>query len=71
MDRTIPRWLQDAFASAGDIEWRHLKIYEVMPDFPSSLEAMRAYDVIVLSDVGIEQPAAAAVVQATPRGAHG
>jgi uncharacterized membrane protein len=46
-------WLQDVFAGAGDIEWRHVKIYDVMPEFPATLEEMRAFDVIILSDVGV------------------
>ena len=46
-------WLQDVFAAAGDIEWRHVKIYDVMPEFPTTLEEMRAFDVIILSDVGV------------------
>src|ERR1035437_6998542 len=46
-------WLREAFRSAGDIDCRHLKIYEVMPEFPSSLEEMQQYNVIILSDVGI------------------
>ena len=46
-------WLRDALASAGDIDCTHLKVYEVMPSFPTTLEEMQAYDVIILSDVGI------------------
>jgi uncharacterized membrane protein len=45
-------WLQDVFAGAG-IECRHLKVYEVMPSFPTRLEEMQAYDAIILSDVGM------------------
>ena len=29
-------WLRDALASAGDIDCTHLKVYEVMPSFPTS-----------------------------------
>jgi uncharacterized membrane protein len=46
-------WLQDALASAGDIECRHVRIYDVMPSFPTTLEEMRAFDLIILSDVGV------------------
>lgn len=46
-------WLQDVFAKAGDIDCRHLKVYEVMPHFPTTLEEMRQFDVIILSDVGM------------------
>ncbi|OGN88163.1 MAG: hypothetical protein A2X23_07590 [Chloroflexi bacterium GWC2_73_18] len=45
-------WLQEALATAGDIECRHLGIMEVLPSFPGSLEEMQAWDVIILSDVG-------------------
>lgn len=47
------QWLKDVFDAAGDIEWRHLKIFEVMPDFPQTLEEMQQYDAIILSDVGV------------------
>lgn len=46
-------WLRAALDAADDIEYRHLKIQEVLSDFPATLEDMRRYDVIVLSDVGI------------------
>lgn len=46
-------WLRDVFAKAGDIECRHVKVFDVMPEFPTTLEEMREYDVIILSDVGI------------------
>jgi len=46
-------WLRDVFTAAGDIECRHVKIYDVMPEFPTTLEEMRAFDVIILSDVGV------------------
>ncbi|MDQ2965038.1 MAG: glutamine amidotransferase [Chloroflexota bacterium] len=46
-------WLRDVFSKAGDIDCRHLKIYEVFTDFPRTLEEMQEYDVIILSDVGI------------------
>jgi uncharacterized membrane protein len=46
-------WLRKALAEAGDIDCRHLKVYEVMPEFPTTLEEMQQYDVIIISDVGI------------------
>ena len=46
-------WLREVFAAAGDIECRHVKIYEVVADFPKTLEEMQQYDVIILSDVGM------------------
>jgi len=45
-------WVQRALADAGDVSCRHLKIYDVMPGFPTHLEEMQEYDVIILSDVG-------------------
>ena len=30
-----------------------MKIYDVMPEYPTTLEEMQAYDVIILSDVGV------------------
>ena len=64
-------WLQDVFAAAGDIEWRHVKIYDVMPEFPTTLEEMRAFDVIILSDVGVNSLQLLPTLPSAPRGAHG
>jgi uncharacterized membrane protein len=44
--------LLGALAGADNISVRHLASADAMEDFPGSMEALRAYDVLILSDIG-------------------
>jgi uncharacterized membrane protein len=46
-------WLRRAFESAGDIACTHLSSFEVLGVFPNDLADLSQYDVIIISDVGI------------------
>ena len=45
-------WFRDAMAQEPTVEVRHLTPHAVATDFPAALSELKAYDVLIFSDVG-------------------
>src|SRR5215469_2858041 len=48
---TGEKWIKQAIEQAG-ISVRHMPSHEAIENFPSSVEALREYDCLILSDIG-------------------
>lgn len=46
------RYFREAMAAVPDVRVRHITPHGVPHEFPTSLEALREYDVVIFSDVG-------------------
>ena len=46
------RWFREAMASEASIKVRHITPHGVATEFPITLEELKAYDVVIFSDVG-------------------
>jgi len=46
------RWFREAMAGESSVEVRHITPHGVAEEFPASLDDLRAYDVVIFSDVG-------------------
>ena len=46
------RWFRDAMAAESSVQVHHLTPHAVPTEFPSSLSSLRAYDVVIFSDIG-------------------
>ena len=46
------RWFRNAFSGFSDVEVVHMPNYVAFNDFPRSVEELKKFDVVVLSDIG-------------------